>query len=1022
MTPIRYDEEKEKHAEFRDNGGKEVGASNSKVQLMSRRILVCFVAACMASAASTAWAQQTNSYPTQGYFLSFGPYYEGEYGTALDAFEAARRAGLRWIDGPWVDSVCYYTMLGECLYQIGDNVKALEQFNAALQLAVHHSNYMLRADMPEIVEPSMSATRQTITWGPSKRATRLARIPDTILVMQGEADLQGRLQQGGVVNPQQFVGLNVKEVVRCTAVAMYRRRQIMGPLCEHHPFTNVLVSTFSRRATRPNHWSQAWASCHLGMAYASAGKTEQAVTELTKSLVLAGQYDHEATAISLLMLGDLSFEQGQYQPAANYYLEASLAAAAFDQFDRIQDALRGGMITHMLSGQQGIYPPLVPISQWARRFSRALQANAFLLAADNYTAMGDANQAMQMLSQTRQVVGSRDMRGGVTGARFNYLSALASFQRGDLKTGTTEFNKAMTFQKVSSRRLYQITLADAAFSSGAVSERIADELYTNVLREPTRSDWATDPMETLSVVLTPHPAPLQRWFEVTMQRKDEVKAMEIADRIRRHRFFSTLPMGGRLLSLRWVLEADPDAVSQDTLLRRQDLMARYANYAASSKQAAGIRTQIAALPLVPDQPDQIRQQGDLFAQLSTVSAAQEVALRDLALRREHAEFVFPPLRTVKEIQEGLAPDQLVLAYLATDRYITAFAIGKQQHASWQLGETAKVAERVAGLLQRLGLSDRKPTLDATTLLDDTWKAESESLLKDLSNQMTPEMWSGYRELIVVPDGVLWYVPFEALQVVGNDRSRPLITRVQIRYAPTLSLALDDGRPAKRDQRTAIVTSRMFPAENGQLELEASEQIQRSLPGSSRLTDRLTASSSLFKSTCDRLIVLGSLDQGKARGPYGWSPMVIDRGKVGSNQESWFGLPWQSPSQVVLPGYNSAASVGLAAGGNGNDIFLPVCGLMAMGAKSILLSRWPVGGQNSMDLMREYTQELPYTSAAAAWQRSVRLCAGGVLDPEMEPRVGSDPQLDGIRPNHPFFWSGYQLIDTGADPSAAEQAP
>ena len=74
------------------------------------------------------------------------------------------------------------------LPSIGDNVKALERFNAALQLAVHHSNYMLRVDMPEIVEPSMSTVRQTINWGAPKRNTALARLPDSMLVLQGQAN------------------------------------------------------------------------------------------------------------------------------------------------------------------------------------------------------------------------------------------------------------------------------------------------------------------------------------------------------------------------------------------------------------------------------------------------------------------------------------------------------------------------------------------------------------------------------------------------------------------------------------------------------------------------------------------------------------------------------------------------------------------------------------------------------------------------------------------------------------------
>ena len=205
----------------------------------------------------------------------------------------------------------------------------------------------------------------------------------------------------------------------------------MGPVCQHDPLTAQLLTDFASYPTRPNHWSQAWVSCHLGMAYASVGKIEQAASELTKSLVLAGQYDHDLTAMALLELGKLAFQQGQTQAAASYFLEATFPAAAFDQFDVMQEAFSWGLVTHLVSGQPGPYPPLLPAAAWSRRHSRALQAWLLLLAAENCVSAGDLPQATTLLAESRQAVGTRDMRGGVLGARFNYVSAMAEFQRGN---------------------------------------------------------------------------------------------------------------------------------------------------------------------------------------------------------------------------------------------------------------------------------------------------------------------------------------------------------------------------------------------------------------------------------------------------------------------------------------------------------------------------------------------------------------------------------------------------------------
>ena len=89
--------------------------------------------------------------------------------------------------------------------------------------------------------------------------------------------------------------------------------------------------------------------------------------------------------------------------------------------------------------------------------------------------------------------------------------------------------------------------------------------------------------------------------------------------------------------------------------------------------------------------------------------------------------------------------------------------------------------------------------------------------------------------------------------------------------------------------------------------------------------------------------------------------------------------------------------------------------MASGCRTILLSRWRVGGQSTTDLLREFIQELPHQSAASAWRRSVQLASDRLLDPSLEGRLKPSAAADGLKADHPFFWSGYLLIDTGVTP-------
>ena len=72
-------------------------------------------------------------------------------------------------------------------------------------------------------------------------------------------------------------------------------------------------------------------------------------------------------------------------------------------------------------------------------------------------------------------------------------------------------------------------------------------------------------------------------------------------------------------------------------------------------------------------------------------------------------------------------------------------------------------------------------------------------------------------------------------------------------------------------------------------------------------------------------------------------------------------------------------------------------------------------------MREFAQELPHTTAAEAWQRSVFVTGETLVNPEAEPRVSGTTRDAPQKAMHPFFWSGFMLVDTGAPPDKGEVA-
>jgi hypothetical protein len=174
---------------------------------------------------------------------------------------------------------------------------------------------------------------------------------------------------------------------------------------------------------------------------------------------------------------------------------------------------------------------------------------------------------------------------------------------------------------------------------------------------------------------------------------------------------------------------------------------------------------------------------------------------------------------------------------------------------------------------------------------------------------------------------------------------------------------------------------------------------------------------------DRLVVLDDVVTADST-PLGWSPVTLDKQAPGSSLESWVGLPWGGPDQLLLPAFHTPAENSLKKLNNalaGQDLFHASCALMASGARTALVGRWRTGGQTSFDLTREFLQELPHSPAASAWQRSVLLLQSAPVQIEQEPRIKASANDEPPTAGHPFFWAGYLLLDTGAPPFRSDDS-
>ena len=953
-------------------------------------------------------AQQSDrARPRADYAISCQILADGDY---RRAFKGLKSSSYLQAPNRWIDSICIFTMQGECLFQVGETVAALERYNAALELFAQYPDWLRRIRFPTQLNPSRRQINPAINWGASRRRAIIGQFPNSLPSFQLNQAIQGNQI---VLGRPDARPVRVTEIVRCIALAMRRRLEIMGPYGEHSPGTaklNVLLK--QQHLTHVNHWSQAWVSVWRGLALASAAKHAQAAAELQKSLLILGRYDHPLTATALLELGKLAFRAGNFEAAANYFYEASFPAAAYDQYVLIAEAFSWGSATHMMRGLPGIYPPLVPASSWANRDSRHLQAAMFVRTAEEALHLGEPKVAATALLQARRAMARRDIAIGRIGARHAFQAAILEFNDGNKESGAKFFANAMAFQRKASLWINHVALVDTAFMSGQLRVTgVVDGLYERLLRDPTPKDWAHDPMECFAILTTSLELPMEHWLELSIDRREFEKAIQITDRIRRHRFYRTLPVGGRVLAFRWILQA-PDGLLNDTArLQRQNLLAKYPQLAATSRTVAQLRQQLSAVPLVPDNEEATRQQQKLLQMLSAVSQQQELLLHRIALRREPAEYVFPPQQDVKELQKTIPAGQAILSYFITSRMVHAFMLSREKYGHWHVESPSKMKQLISGMLRKMGNHESNSNVASRELGDSDWRPLGHQILMELTNEADVGVWDKLDELVVIPDGILWYVPFEALAIENHENATSIIGKSRVRYAPLVSLAYPTRRHMSPQADTAVVVGRLFPRDDQAVAEGAFDRLQTGLPRTVRLPDKLSAPSGLIASVCQRLVVLNDItDAGLA--PYNWSPVSLDRGKAGSTVASWIALPWGAPQQLILPGFHTAAENGLKKGGNGNEVFLTLCGLMSAGSQTILISRWRTGGQTAYDLTREFTQELPHRSASAAWQRSVQLMMRSPLDPEQEPRVEEGDEELSSTADHPFFWAGYLLVDTG----------
>ncbi len=968
------------------------------------------------AAAPTVVQGQGQQLPHRGYYIGFAPLYEGDFKAALRRFNSEYRSAFRVGDARYLDSVCILTMIGECHYRVGDHQTALQMYNDALTLylGLEGQRWQANIRLPGIIQTDTAAVQKArVSWGQSQRNGKISNVPDTISVLRKQLAAGIALEQGAIFDPSELRQVNVAEVLRCTALAVHRRRQISGATGRYDPFAIRLANSLKKAGSGNGTLMGAFNGVVYGMTLSAVGEHDKAAKMLSASLQFTGGLDHPLTPLALAELAHLGIVKERPADALKFALEATYSGAYFNQPDVIEEGFELATKAHLMT-QRSVLPSLQPALVWAQRErTQMLEASLAVLIAECASEAGDAAASAQALNRASNLMTNRNnIAQTLLSPKLHYLTAVNRFINGDSRGGLSSLQAALKGLAAKSPALFRLQLADTMFINKSLTEKQADLLYSKLLQDPDQLLWKTQPMDAIAFLMTPHVAALERWFEILLNRKQVDRAVEVADQIRRHRFYADLPLGGRLLSLRWVLQGDSQFLNPEALKQRQSLLARHSVYRDLLNQSTVLRNKLDGLPVQPAAAsDDEKMQRQTMRELAEIYGRQEALIAGMALRREPAEMVFPPIGKASDVQGFVLPGQMVFSALETQSGYHIFFFDDQRARYLGLVDAKALKKGIGNVLAAMGVAANYA--DPQLLVAESWKDAVREFQGNLFEDIPAVDLAAADELIVIPDGLLWYVPFEAFLVGDGDDERPLIETTKVRYCPTLFLSFANPSSNGEIKSTGVVPGPMYaktdskPADQAFTAVLEKEIAAKDLSNPS--SQAIPAAQ--LAGRLDQLVVLNEVST--KDGAFGLQPMHVDGGSKKAKDQAtllgWMSVPFQSPDHVVMLGLNSIGGAGGLSRPDGSEMFFTATSILAAGGRTAVLSRWNAGGQTQVDLAAQYARYATAMPVTTAMQSAVKQTRSSKVDLAKEPRLKTDPDVPVVDASAPFFWASPMLV-------------
>ncbi len=430
--------------------------------------------------------------------------------------------------------------------------------------------------------------------------------------------------------------------------------------------------------------------------------------------------------------------------------------------------------------------------------------------------------------------------------------------------------------------------------------------------------------------------------------------------------------------------------AQDGMARSQLAMGDKTQAAASWTQAldgldqvrAQFRSEEFKMGLFSDVQTVFEQAIDLYSQMGNSAQAFDLSERSRARAlldevRDRARILPGVASTVPlaELQKQLLPDERVIEFHALPERLLVWVVGNDGIAEHSYPIPRKDLVRLVDAFRQSIIDGKRSVAGSADQL-------GELLLKPLNLPADAR-------LIVVPNGPLHYLPFQALRLDGHY----LIETHAVSVTPSISIAMQLIKRGSVVQPT--LTAFGNPDVAPQYALPGSEAEVRALAAAFPGTDVFLhgdATKSRFESTAGStsLIHVAAHAQADTIDPlYSRILLASENGKVNFLEaHEVLGLKLDKVSLVTL----SACESGLGRVADGDEVLGFTRSFLAAGASGLIVSLWPVSDDATKLLMSTLYGELAKgTDVQVAMQRA-------------QVAVLRSKGMD-----HPFFWAPFDVI-------------